>query len=224
MRENGLGSLYARVVVACLLLAYCSVSGAGVLFSRTLHVGGGTTGDGNMDYLTLPAEFETRFLDLSSVVPHSQIFSNVQWTIADVSATVTITSGTDPGFEGFTTMLTDGIQEWIAFGEYSHPAFNLQFGSENETTDVWGQNPPNGAKDLEGYQIDSYSITLNSLSISNDAVAGTANYTVDYTFTANGEEVPEPSSLGMFLAVGLILVRRKRPKLDLWRPPCTPLK
>jgi hypothetical protein len=210
MRENGLGSLYARVVVAWLLLACCSESGAGVLFSRTLDVGGGTTGDGNIEYITFPTEFMTRFLDPTSVVPQTQIFPNVQWTVADVGSTVTITAFNDPGFDSFTAMLTDGVQEWIAFGRYSHPAFNLVFSSDDETLDVWGQDPINGPKDLQGYQIDSYSITLNSLSISNDAVAGTANYTVDYTFTANGEAVPEPSSLGMFLAVGLILVRRRR--------------
>jgi hypothetical protein len=192
-------------------LSCCSVAPAGVLFSRTLHVGGGTTGDGNIDYMTFPAEFSTAFEDPTSVLPQTQIFSNVQWTVADVGNTVTISAFTDPDFNAFTAMLTDGIQEWIGFGEYSHPAFNLQFSSDNETLDIWGQDPPNGPKDLQGYQIDSYSITLNSLSISNDAVAGTANYTVDYTFSANGEPLPEPSSLGMLLAAGLVLVRRRQP-------------
>jgi hypothetical protein len=168
------------------------------LFSFSTGQGGQQPG--RTDYITIP---------IGSAIPNQYagppIFASVQWTPADVGTTVTITPASDPNFAAFTSKLTDGVSQSVSVSFYPAPAQNLSGAVFPEPFVIWGnQNDPR--VDLHGYDIQSYTERLNSLSIDN-LPDGTSGYNASVTFSAEGVPLPEPGAFGA-VVLGLAVVCR----------------
>lgn len=141
------------------------------------------------------------------------IFASQQWTPSDVGRTVVISPG-DENFAPFSNSLTDGVRDSLNFGVYPGPAVNRSGVVFFEPTVVWG-NDQDPRIDLHGGVVNSYTLRLDSLSITNDPVTGRSTFNATATFAAYGDPpVPEPVSTALLLlCVGIY--RRTRHRVSL---------
>jgi len=147
------------------------------------------------------------------------LFEDITITSADVGQRFTVTEATDPDFNDFVALLTDGPFNMISLNArgngVTESSQSLGFGSG-----VLGGNP-----DLLGNTISSISIQLNSLifntSVSQNGGRVTTDYSFNGTLIVEGQPVDQPSqtipeptaglSLLLFGAVGAgSLLKRQR--------------
>ena len=132
------------------------------------------------------------------------VILNQRWTVADVGKTVSVPAASNIPLG---IALTDGVLENLSFdvngiGDgYAVPEPYAIFGNQYDPR-----------IDLHGDTITSYSLTLNSLSVSNNG------YQYQTTFAAYGygpvQGVPEPGTLVMLLVICAgCTVRRRRLRL-----------
>jgi hypothetical protein len=125
------------------------------------------------------------------------------WSANDVGSTRTETSSTSTNFNAFIALMTDGIQETILFAVGGYAGTRTGFLVSEST--VVGRTP-----DLSGYRIDSISLHLNSLSFSTPGTDPNhdglwTDVSFLYTLTANGAQIPEPSSTSLvMLSAGIL--------------------
>jgi hypothetical protein len=192
------------MIAICCLLVFCGAivpAEAASLFSLAFDQGQGGSA-AYVDSFSYPITY-------GSMEPNRIFFDQI-FTPSDIGKTVTITPETDPYFNDFTNLLTDGISEQFTIWAKPLPPGSVAVGQTfSEAWAVWG-NSQDPRIDLHGYQITSYSITLDSLSIAHEN--GQSICSGSITFSAQGYAVPEPSTIAMLLAVALgrLLWRRRR--------------
>jgi hypothetical protein len=194
-------------LIAVAVSLFCfSVAQADVLFSTSLRDAGG------ISRILDPSQVQIGLSYLGKG-PNWHIFPNDPWTPSDLGSTRTVSASTDPNFNRFVSLLTDGIDEFVGLDERLH----LMDGS----TEGWGGvfNPESTTiRDWKGYKIDSISMRLDQLSI----VSPGRNITKDgiwtdyswiFTVSANGTAIPEPSTWALLLLGAVTLLgscRRRR--------------
>jgi hypothetical protein len=190
--------------------AYISVASADPLFSFTLS---GTAGR-NVISTNLFATVGYRQSPLPPSPPQFTLF-DLPWTIGDVGTSRIETSGTTTNFNGFAALMTDGIKEVIVFSPSPGEPSLTGFGRSEAA--ILGHIP-----DLFGYQIDSVSLTLNSLSFSTpgsdpnqDGLWTDASFSL--TLSGSGVAIPEASSLSL-LIIGMLALSMAKLRLRLVIP------
>jgi hypothetical protein len=129
-----------------------------------------------------------------------------------VGRTITETDSDPNNFTPFTAALTDGAPEGLDFeaepigGGYIVPEAFVIFGDEDDPR-----------IDLHGDNIDSYTLTLDSLTITNNADRTGSTYSYLTTFSAYGTGpvvgVPEPGFIPPLVGSGIwLLARRRQPR------------
>jgi hypothetical protein len=194
-----------------------ATTGAALL---TLEIGGaqaailGTrnfSGDGSNYGISTGVRFDLRIspniLERPSRGPRATLaplFEDITITSADVGQRFTVTEATDPDFNDFVALLTDGPNNIIALGVRGNGVPRsgsiLGFG-----TGVFNGNP-----DLLGNTISSISIQLNSLifntSVSQNGDEVITNYSYDNTLIIEGQPVDQPSQTVPEPTAGLSLL------------------
>jgi hypothetical protein len=155
----------------------------------------------------------------------NEIFDNVRFNILDVGKTVKLVTSDDPDFAGFVAMLTNGTADeallsarTFAKGENSGApeGVDQHVGATSET----GLFSINGSPDLHGYQIDSISERLDSLTITDNVVPLPSapniigrQFDGQVTLTIEGSATPEPGSATMLAMAACGWLSRHRRRL-----------
>jgi len=157
----------------------------------------------------------------SSPATNAPLFGGTSITSADVGRTFTVTQDTDPNFNNFAALLTDGKPDKVtlSLGSGSLDRAGLFLSKSGR---LFG-----GDTDLFGNTINSVSLRLNSLTLdtpgtnpNNDGIW--TDFSFDGTVTVDGQPVatppatpvPEPTSALSVLALGAfgpgLLLRQKK--------------
>lgn len=137
------------------------------------------------------------------------IFTQSSWTPGDAGRIVIVNSGNDPNFNAFASLLTDGRPEDLVLFFAAGATPTLMDGAGfNEAAVVFGSRI-DPRVDLHGYQIDSLSVEMVSMSIHNPP-DGSGSYMVDFNiiFSGSGHPVPEPAAAALMLS-SLCRARRR---------------
>ncbi|HVM62297.1 MAG TPA: PEP-CTERM sorting domain-containing protein [Verrucomicrobiae bacterium] len=189
-----------RVVIALGLCASLSgVAQADILSSVTIS-GGDDSGNPFTN-----VSFQVAYSTNSIATYYNRVailFENTLWDSNDVGITQTATSATDPNFNEFVSLMTDGVSEWLHFSTVT-PGKGGADRYSHEATWLFG-NSSDPRVDLHGDEIDDISIQLTSFSQSGDS----SSYS--YVFTIDGEAIPEPSSLALVFCGGVALIATRR--------------
>jgi hypothetical protein len=144
------------------LLAICpAVSAETTLFQYTTS----TVGErgGRVDTVSFPINYFNR--------PETTLFGQYNFPQADVGRTVTATRASDLHFDAFTAMLTNGVDDEIAFNFYPAPDVNLSGVADHEPRVVWNDlNDPR--VDLHGQVVGAYTLRIDQLTIYPPALGG----------------------------------------------------
>jgi hypothetical protein len=120
------------------------------------------------------------------------LFEDAAWGTNDLGTTRFVTAATDPDFDGFVSLMTNGIRDDLLFTVSLYGGWVGNGWSE--TAVIFGSTDPR--IDLQGNRIDSLSIYLDS--------------TNSYVFTAYGEAIPEPSSVSLVLLAAFLILSNVR--------------
>ncbi len=141
--------------------------------------------------------------------PRTYLFEGLSFTPSDVGQTFIASSASDPDFDAFTALFTDGIQSYFMWDDD---------GSGNLLPEVsfFPTFPPsNNGVDLGGFQIDYLALRFDSLEFFSPGTDPNGNgIWTDYNYVATlsvyGQPVtvPEPSSFTTFGI--LVLFARNR--------------
>jgi hypothetical protein len=152
----------------------------------------------------------------------NDLFDAVRFNPRDVGKTVRLTPSDDPDFAGFVAMLTNGMPDQAlvstrAFAEGGSPGSpegSDQYVNGNGEVALFSIN---GLTDLRGYQIDSISERLDSLTITDNVVPNPSAPNVvgrqfdgRVTLTIEGSPTPEPGSAAMLVLAGCGWLSRRR--------------
>ncbi len=137
------------------------------------------------------------------------LFAQISFGTNDVGNTFTISSTSgDPNFAAFVNDLTNGVDQYMVFflGNSSNQVGVGYAYSESQLFAGVGTGP-----DLIGYQIQSFGLQVDSLSIGSRPGGGT-DFSGQVTLSIYGIQIPEPSSVAVILLGGgiLIYLRRRR--------------
>ncbi len=136
------------------------------------------------------------------------LFNQISFSTNDVGRTFTISSTSDdPNFAAVVNELTNGIDQTMVFflGNSSNQVGVGYAYSESQLFAGVGTGP-----DLIGYQIQSFGLHIDSLSIGSRPGGGT-DFSGQVTLGIYGIQVPEPSSAAVILlGGGILLYLRKR--------------
>lgn len=202
--------------VALTTLAIAPIASAELLFSFDLGFISGTQ-SGRTDYITMPIASQ-----LLNGQPGPAIFAPRRWTPDDIGRTETLTPADDPNFVAFTTALTDGKPQYLAFGFFPGPSVNITAWLQKEQLVVWG-DMDDPRIDLKGYVVTSYTQRLDSLTLSNPPGNDSSFLMASETFSAFGSRVPEPTIGGILTpTLTVLLLRRKRNGFGVSRLLATP--
>ena len=190
---------YFLSVLLC-VTAYPRMVSASVLFSYTINEG--TSSATPDSHLSFPIQF---YAFGPYTYTSGLIFSADQFGLGDVGKTVTITQDTDPNFNSFVAGLEDGIDDLMIFWSISDLG---PFGSPAvESAVIWG-NSSDPRIDLHGYNVESISLRLDSLS-QEDTTNGSFFYPAALTLSAS-DTVPEPASHAGIGCGAFVLMARRR--------------
>ena len=196
-----------RVLYLGLFTFFCALSraNANTLFSYTRELVGMYLVSNTFPDFTLSFAIQTN-------VNYSDRVSlfEVHWTTNDIGATLTATSATNSRFDIFAAKMTDGNTNELYY-TLSLPSVTVLWSFDEPSAYFNGE--PGSPADLQGNQIDSISLKLNSLSLS----SGTPEdpyvlFTYNLTLSAQGQAIPEPATWSL-LVVGvlpLLVTRRLR--------------
>lgn len=218
---DSLGAVIVAAVIGCTALATAAAKASVAAIPEDNPV---SSGDSQLFAFEFGGGFGNRGMLSSSVVNLTwshvggpfgtgpaldPIFAQFSWTPSDAGRTVTVTSGNDPNFNAFATLLTDGRPEELVLYQAAGPAPTFMEGSGFRESDVVFGNGIDPRVDMHGYQIESLSMELVSMSIQNPA-DDSGSYMVNYNivFSGSGHPVPEPA----FAAVLLSVLWRARPR------------
>ncbi len=203
-----------RILVACVATAALLASAgadAGQICSLSLTTGTGSPGVYSSAVISF-GDFDS-WIEMGSV---PMLFDDVARTAADAGATLTATSA-DPHFAPVVQRLTNGVHGDIYFGFGG----NLLGDAENVTFLAAGYTPPNDI-DLQGFTIDTITLTINTLSFNSpgsnpngDGNWTNASYACTVRIYGAAAAVPEPATM-ILLGTGALGVfgcaRRRRRK------------
>jgi hypothetical protein len=155
----------------------------------------------------------------------NEIFDTVRFNIADVGKTVRLLPSDDPDFAGFVAMLTNGVSDAALVSTKTFAEADFSSSLEASSQDVRGNGEValfsiDGLSDLRGYQIDSISERLDSLTITDNVVPLPSapnivgrEFDGQVTLTIEGSATPEPGSAAMLVLAGCgWLSWRRRPR------------
>ena len=132
---------------------------------------------------------------------------SLSWDVTpdDVGKTFFASADTYENFDVFTYPLTNGIDNLLYLTDGTISKFYT--GTPSESMLI---NGIQDGVDLEGYTIDSISLTINELFF--DYGGFPTNYSYDITYSINGSEMiasPEPATV-LLLGLGGLFLRKKR--------------
>lgn len=151
--------------------------------------------------------------DLPTIPVPNEIFDKVRFNILDVGKTVKLVASDDPDFAGFVAMLTNGTGDQAlvstrTFAEGGFAGSPEATGQNVGGTSEVGLFSIDGLTDLHGYQIDSISERLDSLTITDNVTPLPSapniigrQFDGQVTLTIEGSATPEPGSATMLAMV-----------------------
>jgi hypothetical protein len=183
--------LFAGLVLA----ASRAASAQTKLFEFPVPVTFGELG-GRVDTVSFPISFLNE--------RQTRLFEGLSFTHADEGRTITVTRATDPKFDGFTAMLTDGRKGQINFEFYPEPDINMSGIVFTDSLAVWG-NENDSRIDLKGKTVDAYTLRIDQLTIYPRERGG---FDARITFAAFA--LPEPGGALVLAPLAGLLMRRRR--------------
>ena len=171
------------------LFTFYPVARADIIATRTNVMAGST--------LTANT-FEVKFGVTNS------IFETLTLSAADVGQTFQITQTQDPDFNSLVSSLTDGRSETLNFQLSFNNFGSIANGISAPEKVFFSQLPAgNNGIDLQGFNIDSISLRIDSVSINSP------NYSIRTTILVDAITVPEPS-VGVLVFLGAMVLGRYR--------------
>jgi hypothetical protein len=145
------------------------------------------------------------------------LFPDLVLTATDVGKTFTVTAS-DPNFAANAASMTNGVNDsFYTRGRYFSPngASGSKAGGANEEFMLF-LNDGRPGPDLAGHEVHAVSFTLNSFAVNDysETILGQTfqgrRFTGDITLTIEGVAIPEPASLLVLPAIGMLMSRRRR--------------
>jgi len=189
-------ALYLGFVAFALFLGSAN---ADELFSWTMDLNGGFGGHNQFPPFDLSFAIQT-----DQYYNRTTLF-DVKWSTNDVGATLTATPATYNNFDAFAADMTDGISDVLDYTLQSWGAGGEAW--QADESGVYFNSKPGSPADLQGNQIDSISLKLNSLSLTPGMVGDPhVIFSYNLTLSAQGHAIPEPSTWSLLaLGVGALL-------------------
>jgi hypothetical protein len=193
------------VLVAALISFPVLTSTSQVVLGQALAVANVSRSTGaqhNRTYLTIQlGYFDGVFFN------DSPLFEQFQLTPSDIGRTFTLTASDEPDFSSFVQMLTNGFNDGLGISD------NLDIITAKAEPEFFTLLAPgNNGVDLQGFQIGSIAMHIDNLIVdspgsdpNSDGLWTDAVFEGTFTVYA----VPEPSTLAIALAAGMILFRRR---------------
>jgi hypothetical protein len=213
--------------VALLTLETGETAQAAILAQRTFDIRGGLFGPGALIRddinLTLSIRDELNLPPFFFFTP--SLFEDIVVTPSDVGKIFTASQATDPDFNSFVEILKGSSQSTVTnyafyFNQNNQrEGFGTGVGAGPEVASNVSSFASSGAGpiDFSGYTINSISLQIDSLTITNAGQSASIDFVS--TVRIEGEEsgiptpVPEPSSVlatGAIFGAGLVLKRRQK--------------
>lgn len=213
--------------VALLTLETGETAQASILAQHTFDIVGGLSGPGALIRddinLTLSIDDELNLPPFDFFTP--SLFEDIVVTPSDVGKIFTASQATDPDFNSFVEILKGSrrsiVTNYAIFFDQNNQRHLFGTGAgagpEALSNTVSFASSGAGPIDFSGYTIDSISLQIDSLTITNAGQYASINFFA--TVRIEGEEsglptpVPEPSSVlatGAVFGAGLVLKRREK--------------
>ena len=176
-----------------------------VLFSYTADLKGAFGGSNSFPPFSLSCSISTN----EALYWYYQVtLFNVNWTTNDVGATLTATAATSGNFDSFAATMTDRNTNHLGFAVRKSTGGGILFNWLEPF--VYFNDNPGSPADLQGNQIDSISLKLNSLSLTpGPPWDPKVDFSYRVTLSAVGHAIPEPSTCSL-LALGVVALLGKR--------------
>jgi hypothetical protein len=151
----------------------------------------------------------------------NEIFNGVRFKNTEVGRTATLTAADDPDFSGFVAMLTNGIADELLVSTTTFADGGFAGAPEATSQAVSARSERTlsilGSLDLQGYQIDSITERLDSLTITDNVVPIPSapnivgrQFDGQMTLSIEGSATPEPGTAGLFALATLGWAMRRR--------------
>jgi hypothetical protein len=147
-------------------------------------------------------------VDVEATNIGSTVFDTLLTSSSDVGTEFFISSATDSGFNGFTSVITNGSDDVISMW-MRHPDFGGGLGAGPFESQAFGTAP-----DFAGYTVDMLGLDVIALNFDYERSPGDTFVSGTLNFNVYGTPVPVPAAIYLLGAgfVGLAGLRRKLKK------------
>lgn len=206
--------------VTLLTLGTCQSTQAAIIAQKSFNISGGISGPNARisDEINLTLSIEDELGLPPFFFSKPSLFEDIAVSSSDVGKIMTATQATDPDFNSFVEILKGSKRSIVSVTAFYwdennfRGGFGIGVGAGTNVSDDTSSFASSGAGpiDFSGYNIDSISLQIDSLSINN--AQNSASLNVISSVKIEGEPVPEPSFLlasGAIFIAGLVLKFKK---------------